>query len=147
MAFIAGIRGTTTTLNDALPIVIDSAGQLGTVSSSARAKDEIRDMAEESDRLMRLRPVTFRYKAQASDGPRQFGLIAEEVDEVLPELVVRNRAGEIETVKYHELPAMLLNELQKMARRAEAAEDALRALERRLAKLEAAATARVSAGR
>lgn len=147
-AFIAGIRGTTTSLNDTIPVVIDSAGQLGTVSSSARVKHEIRDMAEESDRLMRLRPVTFRYKGQSPDGPRQFGLVAEEVEEVLPELVVRNRHGEIETVKYHELPAMLLNELQKMERRAEAAEEALKVLEKRLARLEAAAgPAAADAGR
>jgi trimeric autotransporter adhesin len=69
-------------------------------------------MGEVSDRLLKLRPVSFRYKGHADD-PVQFGLIAEEVEKVLPELVVKNSAGEPETVMYHEMPAMLLNEIQK----------------------------------
>ncbi len=97
---------------DAIPVVIDSAGQLGTVSSSARFKEEISDMAEASSGLLKLRPVSFRYKGQAGDR-KQFGLIAEEVEEVLPELVVCDSSGGPETVLYHEMPAMLLNELQK----------------------------------
>jgi endosialidase-like protein len=115
-AFIAGVRGVTTGNADAVPVMIDSAGQLGTVSSSARFKEEVEDMAEASSRLLKLRPVTFRYKGQA--GARtQFGLIAEEVEKVLPELVVSDSAGEAETVLYHEMPAMLLNELQKQEAR------------------------------
>jgi Chaperone of endosialidase len=69
-------------------------------------------MGEATEGLLRLRPVTFRYKAQP-EGRTQFGLIAEEVEKVMPELVVCSSSGEVETVLYHEMPAMLLNELQK----------------------------------
>ena len=110
--FIAGIGGVTTGNNDAQAVLIDSAGQLGTISSSIRFKQDVQDMCDASSCLMELRPVTFRYKTQP-DGPRHFGLIAEEVEQVMPELVVRDVTGQIETVAYHELPAMLLNELQK----------------------------------
>ncbi len=72
-------------------------------------------MANASERLLKLRPVTFRYKKPDAQGgkPIQFGLIAEEVAEVFPELVVLNKQGQPETVAYHLLPALLLNELQK----------------------------------
>lgn len=110
--FIAGIRATTTELSDGVMVIIDSAGQLGTVSSSLRFKQDVADMGEASSRLSELRPVTFHYKAHP-DGPLQYGLIAEEVEQVMPELVVRDATGQPETVAYHELPAMLLNELQK----------------------------------
>ena len=68
-----------------------------------------------ADALMKLRPVTFFYKPEYEDGPRtlQYGLIAEEVAEVYPDLVVKNKDGEIETVQYHKLIPMLMNELQK----------------------------------
>ncbi len=111
-AFVAGIRGVTTVNPDAIPVVIDSAGQLGTVSSSIRFKQDVADMGGASSRLMELRPVTFHYKTQPG-GPLQYGLIAEEVEQVMPELVVRDATGQLESVAYHELPAMLLNELQK----------------------------------
>lgn len=132
--FAAGIRGVTTTVNDAVPVVIDSAGQLGTVSSSIRVKDDVRDMSSESAALLQLRPVTFRYKGQA--GARHFGLIAEEVNAVLPELVAHSADGEIETVKYHELPAMLLNEIQRQQRALQAQEELITELEARLSRLE-----------
>ena len=111
-AFVGGIRGVTTGNSDAVAVMIDSAGQLGTVSSSLRFKQDVADMGDASSRLMELRPVTFHYKTQP-DGPLQYGLIAEEVEQVMPELAVRDATGEVETVAYHELPAMLLNELQK----------------------------------
>jgi len=111
-AFIAGIREVTTGVADAIPVVIDSAGQLGTVSSSLRVKQDVQDMGDASSRLLELRPVTFYYKAHP-DGPLQYGLIAEEVERVMPELVVMDATGQPETVAYHELPALLLNELQK----------------------------------
>ena len=84
--FIAGIRGITTGAANAVPVVIDSNGQLGTVSSSIRFKEDIHDMADASRRLLQLRPVTFRYTQAYSDGakPIQYGLIAEEVAEVFP---------------------------------------------------------------
>ena len=110
--YIAGIRGVTTGQNNAIAVVIDSNGQLGTVSSSIRFKQDVADMGNASSRLMELRPVTFHYKTQP-DGPLQYGLIAEEVSEVMPELVIRDATGQIESVAYHEMPAMLLNELQK----------------------------------
>jgi hypothetical protein len=114
-AFIAGISGATTGVADAVNVVIDSAGQLGTISSSARYKEDIRDMGGASDKLLQLRPVTFRYKDAYENGekPRDYGLIAEEVAEVFPELVVYNEEGQPETVKYRLLSTLLLNELQK----------------------------------
>src|SRR5262249_39778936 len=82
--FAVGIRAVTTGKNDAIPVVIDSNGQLGTVNSSQRFKEDIHDMGTESSDLMRLRPVTFRYQESFADGskPIQYGLIAEEVAEV-----------------------------------------------------------------
>ncbi len=135
--FIDGIRGRTTGQANAIPVLIDAAGQLGTASSSARYKEEVENMGETSSGLLKLRPVSFRYKGQAGDR-KQFGLIAEEVEEVFPELVVHNSAGEVETVLYHEMPAMLLNELQKQQRRIEQQEGEIAALQARLAALEAA---------
>ena len=114
-AFIGGIRGAATGVADAVNVVIDSSGQLGTVSSSRRYKEDIQDMGEVSGRLLDLRPVTFRYKEAYENGekPLDYGLIAEEVAEVFPELVVYNEEGQPETVKYRLLSSMLLNELQK----------------------------------
>jgi hypothetical protein len=96
-------------------VFINSVGKLGTVNSSRRYKDDIYDMAESSEALLRLRPVTFRYRQSLENGdkPIQYGLIAEEVAEVLPELVVYNGSGKPESVKYRFLAPMLLNELQK----------------------------------
>ncbi len=113
--FVTGVRGVTTGENNAVPVVIDSNGQLGTVSSSRRFKTDIHDMGDASSGLMRLRPVTFRYKKPFADGSRpiQYGLIAEEVGEVYPDLVARSADGEVESVKYQVLDAMLLNELQR----------------------------------
>lgn len=78
-AFISGIRGITTGAQNAVAVLIDSNGQLGTVSSSRRFKFDIRDAAESTDDLMRLRPVTFRYLAHGAEAAVQYGLIAEEV--------------------------------------------------------------------
>jgi hypothetical protein len=113
-AFLAGVRGVTTGLNDAVAVMIDSAGQLGTVSSSRRFKQDIADMGDASLGLMRLRPVTFRYPASLDPtGSRQYGLIAEEVAEAFPDLAVFDKDGRSETVRYHVLIPMLLNEVQK----------------------------------
>jgi hypothetical protein len=114
-AFVAGIRGITTAYADAVTVVIDSAGQLGTVSSSRRFKEDIRNMGSTSERLLQLRPVTFRYRISYADGsqPLDFGLIAEEVAEVFPELVVYDENDQPATVKYRLLSSLLLNELQK----------------------------------
>jgi trimeric autotransporter adhesin len=107
--FIAGIRGLTTGNGDAIRVLIDSAGQLGTVSSSRRFKKEIKPMDKASEAILALKPVTFHYKSDNTNTP-QFGLIAEEVAEVNPDLVVRNADGEIYTVRYDAVNAMLLNE-------------------------------------
>ena len=113
-AFIAGVFNATTD-GKASAVVVDQFGQLGTVSSSRRYKDDIQPMAAASERVLALRPVTFRYKKATPQGERpiQYGLIAEEVAEVFPELVVYNKAGQPETVAYHLLAPLLLNELQK----------------------------------
>jgi hypothetical protein len=113
--FVAGVLNSTVT---GAPVLISGTAQLGIAPSSARFKEEIRDMAGASDRLLELRPVTFRYKGHADD-PTQFGLIAEEVEKVIPELVLHDPAGQPQTVLYNEMPAMLLNELQKQERRIE----------------------------
>ncbi len=114
--FIAGIRGVTTGSANAIPVVIDSNGQLGTVSSSRRVKFDIASMDSATEGLMRLRPVTFRYLAHGVNAPLQYGLIAEEVAEVYPELVARNKDGEVDAVMYQFLAPMLLNEAQKQHR-------------------------------
>jgi hypothetical protein len=119
--FIAGIRGRTTGVADAVAVLIDSAHQLGTVSSSARFKDNIQDMGDASSPLMKLRPVTFHYK-EDEEKRLQYGLIAEEVEEVMPRLVAYDEHGEVYTVRYNELPAILLNEIQKLEKRISALE-------------------------
>ena len=95
-----------------LAVEIDNDGQLGTVTSSRRFKTDIRDMADVTDALMELRPVVFTYKSDAT-GRTQYGLIAEEVAEVFPELVAHSADGQIESVRYSLLSSMLLNELQQ----------------------------------
>jgi hypothetical protein len=120
--FVAGIRGVTTGSANAISVLIDSNGQLGTASSSRRVKDDIADMDAASSALMTLRPVTFHYKSDQNPSGRtlQYGLIAEEVAEVYPGLVARSADGQIETVMYQFLPPMLLNEVQKQQRTIEA---------------------------
>jgi len=110
--FIGNIHGVTTAINDAIPVVIDSAGQLGNMSSSYRFKKDISTMEKSSEAILSLRPVTFHYKTDTKGTP-QFGLIAEEVAKVNPDLVVRDKKGEIYTVRYDAVNAMLLNEFLK----------------------------------
>jgi hypothetical protein len=110
---IAGIRGVTTGNADAIAVLVDSAGQLGTVSSSLRYKENIDDMDDASDALYKLRPVVFNYKADETKR-MQYGLIAEEVEEAMPRLVVYNEDGAPESVKYHDISVLLLNEIQKL---------------------------------
>jgi len=108
--FIAGIFGKTA--SGGSQVFINSSGQLGLLASSARYKRDIRAMGEQSQGLYHLRPVTFRYK-QDAQGQQQFGLIAEEVAKVYPELVTRGTDGKVESVQYHQLIPMLLNEVQR----------------------------------
>ncbi len=136
--FVAGIRGIMTGNADATAVLIDSAGQLGTVNSSRRVKEDIRDMGAASDAVLGLRPVTFRYRQAFDDGgkPVQYGLIAEEVAEVFPELVVYDEAGEPQTVKYHLLSILLLNELREERAANQDRDQRLAELERRLSALD-----------
>lgn len=112
--YIAGINGASIGTGSA--VYVNSNGQLGTVASSRRFKEDINDMGEASSRLMNLRPVTFRFKneMEGEDRTLQYGLIAEEVAKVYPELIQYGKDGEPFTVHYHELAPMLLNEVQKL---------------------------------
>jgi len=95
-------------------VVVDTNGQLGVVVSSERFKDEIKPMDRASEAIFALRPVTFHYKHELDpkDIP-QFGLIAEDVEKVNPNLVTRDGQGKIFTVRYEAVNAMLLNEFLK----------------------------------
>jgi hypothetical protein len=106
--FVAGISNTPIIGNT---VLINSAGQLGMLVSSARYKRDIQAMGKQSQKLEQLRPITFHYK-QEPKGPVQYGLIAEEVAKVYPELVTKGVDGKIESVQYHELIPLLLNEVQ-----------------------------------
>src|SRR5882724_1157638 len=97
--FIGNIREVTTQNGDAVAVVIDSAGQLGTMSSSQRFKKEIQPMDKASEAILALKPVTFHYKTDKTN-TAQFGLVAEEVAKVNPDLVVRDKNGKIYTVRY-----------------------------------------------
>jgi len=114
--FVDGVRGVTTGLDDAIAVVVDSNGQLGTVSSSRRTKTQIEDLGTVSRAIFDLRPVSFTYKQRFADGkaPVQYGLIAEEVEEVLPALVAYGADGQPQTVKYHVLPTLILAEVQRL---------------------------------
>ena len=103
------------------------------MSSSRRYKEDIRSMGNVSDRLLALRPVTFRYKKADENGqkPEQYGLIAEEVAKVMPELVVYNNKGQPETVAYQTLAPLLLNELQREHRQVAALQAEVSELRRR----------------
>jgi hypothetical protein len=132
--FIAGISGTALTGMPAA-VFVSSTGQLGIMPSSLRYKRDIRSLENRSRGLWRLRPVTFRYK-QNPQGQRQYGLIAEEVAKVYPELVVRDNKGEIESVQYHELIPLMLNEMQHQQTALDTLKAQNAALQARLQRLE-----------
>jgi hypothetical protein len=129
--YVAGVSGTA--ISGPVPVYINSNGQLGTVNSSIRFKEDVRDMADASSAIFRLRPVTYRHKQPEADGskPIDYDLIAEEVAEVYPDMVVRDADGQVQTVQYQKLTPMLLNEAQKQ-------QGTIQRLEERLAVLEAA---------
>ncbi|MGC2111566.1 MAG: tail fiber domain-containing protein [Candidatus Korobacteraceae bacterium] len=116
--FIAGIYGVNV---GGVPVQVTGNGQLGVQTSSRRFKEQIRDMGDNTSALMKLRPVTFFYKPEYAKGDRtlQYGLIAEEVAQIYPELVAYDNDGKPYTVRYQYLASMLLNEVQKQYRRAE----------------------------
>jgi len=109
--FIAGINGVNVG-KSSVTVMIDNAGRLGTVISSARFKKDIAALPDKTQALLDLRPVSFKYKD--GDDAVHYGLIAEEVETALPELVVRDAAGNVQTVAYHLLPIFLLQECQKL---------------------------------
>ena len=116
--FIAGISGVT--VAGGVGVIIDTNGHLGTVVSSARFKDEIKPMDKASEAILALQPVTFRYKKELDpDGIPQFGLVAEQVEKVNPDLVARDEQGKPYTVRYEAVNAMLLNEFLKEHRKVE----------------------------
>jgi hypothetical protein len=115
--FIAGITGAGVT---GVAVKINAAGQLGTAPSSARFKQNISLMDKASEAILALKPVTFRYKKELDpDGTPQFGLVAEEVEKVNPDLVARDADGKVYTVRYDAVNAMLLNEFLKAHRKME----------------------------
>jgi hypothetical protein len=134
---IAGINNSPI-FASSVPVVVNINGRLGFLGSSARYKRDIRDMGEASDRLMKLRPVTFRYKEDPS-GTLQYGLVAEEVARVYPELVTYGDDGKAQAVAYHMLPAMLLNEIQKQIRENQRKTEQIGRLTARVAEAEAGA--------
>jgi hypothetical protein len=119
--FIAGISGVT--VPGGVGVIVDSNGQLGTVVSSARFKELVKPMDKTSEAILALKPVTFRYKHELDpNGIPQFGLVAEDVEKVNPDLVARDKQGEPYTVRYEAVNAMLLNEFLKEHRKVEALE-------------------------
>jgi hypothetical protein len=117
--FVAGIENSKVT---GAAVYVTSSGQLGVLASSERYKTAIAPMGANTQKLQQLRPVTFHLKTDP-EGAVQYGLIAEEVDKVYPELVIRDDQGKIQGVRYDELAPMLLNEMQKQQQKL-AAEDA-----------------------
>jgi hypothetical protein len=107
--YIGSIFGQTSA--SGIPVVINSNNKLGTSTSSKRFKEEIKAMGKASEALPALKPVTFRYKKEVDPaGTSQFGLVAEDVEKVNPDLVVRDKEGKPYTVRYDQVNAMLLNE-------------------------------------
>ncbi len=111
-AYIAGISGVT--IAAGVPVMIDADGHLGSTTSSERFKDEVKPMDKASEAILALKPVTFHYKKELDpDGIPQFGLVAEQVEKVRPDLVARDKEGRPYTVRYEAVNAMLLNEFLK----------------------------------
>jgi hypothetical protein len=115
--FIAGITGAGVM---GVAVKINAAGQLGTAPSSQRFKTKIKPMDKASEAILALKPVTFRYKQEIDpEGIPQFGLVAEQVEKVNPDLVGRDADGKVYTVRYDAVNAMLLNEFLKEHRKVE----------------------------
>jgi hypothetical protein len=133
--FIDNIHGALVSPN-AVQVLIDSAGKLGTTTGSSRQfKKEIKPMDDTSEAILALKPVTFNYKSDKTGTP-QFGLIAEDVAKVNPDLVVRDKEGKVNTVRYDAVNAMLLNEFLKEHRKNEQQESKLEKQEAKIARQE-----------
>ena len=136
--FIAGISGAT--VASGVGVIVGANGQLGTVVSSQRFKDEIQPMDKASEAILALKPVTFRYKKELDpEGIPQFGLVAEQVEKVSPDLIARDDQGKVYTVRYEAVNAMLLNEFLKEHRKVEKQEVTIAQLKSAAAKEEATA--------
>jgi trimeric autotransporter adhesin len=122
--YIAGIESTKVTGN---AVYVTSKGELGVLASAERYEIKIQPMGANTEKLQQLRPVTFHLKTDPN-GMVQYGLIAEQVNKVYPELVIRDQAGAIQGVRYDELAPMLLNEVQQQKSR-------LREMQRQVAEL------------
>jgi Chaperone of endosialidase len=129
--FIAGISGKTA--SGGVAVYVNANGKLGTTVSSARFKEEIKPMDKVSEAIHALKPVTFRYKKDLDpEGIPQFGLVAEDVERVNPDLVARDDQGKVYTVRYDAVNAMLLNEFLKEHQKVQRLEAALAAVNERL---------------
>jgi hypothetical protein len=115
--FIAGISAVAVTGS---PVVVGGGGQLGVAASSQQFKDDIKPMEKASETILALKPVTFHYKKNIDPArTAQFGLVAEDVEKINPDLVVHDQAGKPYSVRYDQVNAMLLNEFLKAHRRLE----------------------------
>ena len=138
--YIDNIRGVTVGNFDGIAVLIDSDGQLGTSNSSRRFKEDIKPMDQTSQAVLALKPVTFHYKngdTKKAGGTPQYGLIAEEVADVNPDLIVRDAEGQPLSVRYDAVNAMLLNEFLKEHRRVEEQQATIGQLKSNAAKQEA----------
>ena len=134
--FIAGIRGVP--ISGGTEVGVNSSGQLGVKPSSARYKDAIKPMDKASEAILALKPVTFRYKRELDPkGIPQFGLVAEEVEKVNPDLVARDAEGKAFTVRYEAVNAMLLNEFIKARRQIDSQQQQIEELTAGLQKVSA----------
>jgi hypothetical protein len=134
--YIGNIFGVTST--GAAGVFVNADGKLGTTTSSRRFKDGIKPMDSDSEALFALRPVTFRYKKEIDPaGASQFGLVAEDVVKVNPDLIVRDKEGKLCSVRYDQVNAMLLNEFLKEHRKVEKLEAAVADLAAQLQKISA----------
>jgi hypothetical protein len=116
--FVAGIRGVP--ISGGMPVGVSSSGQLGVKPSSARYKEAVQPMGKASEAILALKPITFRYKKELDpDCTPEFGLVAEDVEKVDPDLVARDEQGKPYTVRYEAVNAMLLNEFLKEHRKVE----------------------------
>ena len=124
-SFMSGIRGVTTTAIDALPVLISSTGQLGTVSSSIKYKENVKDL-KNSDIIYKMRPVEFNYKTQPNH--KSIGLISEEIEQIYPEMCIY-QDGEHLSVDYQKLPILLLDQVQHLNDKVSSLRDRVQILE------------------
>jgi Chaperone of endosialidase len=134
--WINNVYGVATISGTTVPVIVSDAGQLGTNSSSERFKKDINTMEQASKTILFLRPVTFHYRSDTKSVP-QFGLIAEEVAKLDPDLFVNDKEGRPYTVRYDAVNVMLLNEFLKEHKKLEEQQATIRQLTSNAAKQEA----------